>query len=298
VAQDWLTGLAKMVLTEVAQEVDPLQKHPKTCDSALQGYIEKLREQSPQKLIHLSKDAFPQEGFEELLKGNPLWSLKEYEACEELVRDLGLQNLACETQRNESQLKKAEDSDGEEINLCHQCHLPLGEKSYRRDRRFFHGECMAQLMVHDMKDEHTSRQQKMRQEKRSKREEYGIGWDACCIPRNENPATKLAMRQVPEGLVCLVADEEAKSIRVASTTEPAKAVNLEYLSIALQVRRLEGHEPIFSLDPTDATDTNSMQQKVFVPEWLAGTSVGEVLFQADYHLKELSMESTINLLLG
>jgi hypothetical protein len=148
---------------------------------------------------------------------------------------------------------------------------------------------MAQLMVHDMKDEHTSRQQKMRQEKRSKREEYGIGWDACCIPRNENPATKLAMRQVPEGLVCLVADEEAKSIRVASTTEPAKAVNLEYLSIALQVRRLEGHEPIFSLDPTDATDTNSMQQKVFVPEWLAGTSVGEVLFQADYHLKELSM---------
>jgi hypothetical protein len=43
------------------------------------------------------------------------------------------------------------------------------------------------------------------------------------------------------------------------------------------------------LDPTDATDTNSMQQKVFVPDWLAGTSVGEVLFQADYHLKELSM---------
>ena len=29
--------------------------------------------------------------------------------------------------------------------------------------------------------------------------------------------------------------------------------------------------------------------KVFVPEWLAGTSVGDVLFQSDYHLKELSM---------
>mmetsp|Transcript_131868 Transcript_131868/g.421890 ORF Transcript_131868/g.421890 Transcript_131868/m.421890 type:complete len:323 (+) Transcript_131868:865-1833(+) len=32
-----------------------------------------------------------------------------------------------------------------------------------------------------------------------------------------------------------------------------------------------------------------MQVKRFEPEWLAGTSVGEVMFQADYHLKELSM---------
>jgi len=32
-----------------------------------------------------------------------------------------------------------------------------------------------------------------------------------------------------------------------------------------------------------------MQFKRFEPEWLAGTSVGEVMFQSDYHLKELSM---------
>eukprot|EP00747_Dinoflagellata_sp_TGD_P027110 gnl/TRDRNA2_/TRDRNA2_132390_c0_seq1.p1 gnl/TRDRNA2_/TRDRNA2_132390_c0~~gnl/TRDRNA2_/TRDRNA2_132390_c0_seq1.p1 ORF type:complete len:707 (+),score=159.56 gnl/TRDRNA2_/TRDRNA2_132390_c0_seq1:1320-3440(+) len=32
-----------------------------------------------------------------------------------------------------------------------------------------------------------------------------------------------------------------------------------------------------------------MQVKRFEPDWLAGTSVGDVLFQADYHLKELSM---------
>merc|ERR1719506_1459804 len=32
-----------------------------------------------------------------------------------------------------------------------------------------------------------------------------------------------------------------------------------------------------------------MLEKVFLPEYLAGTSAGEVLFQADYHLKELSM---------
>merc|ERR1719352_1384138 len=90
-------------------------------------------------------------------------------------------------------------------------------------------------------------------------------------------------------MICVVLDEETRSIRVAATVEPAAALNLEYLSTALQVRRREGHEPVFSLDPVDANDKNSMQEKVFVPDWLAGTSVGEVLFQADYHLKELSM---------
>merc|ERR1719506_2227239 len=90
-------------------------------------------------------------------------------------------------------------------------------------------------------------------------------------------------------MVCLVYDEAASSIRIASTMEPAAAINLEDLSIALQVRRSEGHEPVFSLDPVNPHNKHSMQKKVFVPEWLAGTSVGEVLFQADYHLKELSM---------
>lgn len=72
-------------------------------------------------------------------------------------------------------------------------------------------------------------------------------------------------------------------------------MNLEYLSLALQVRASEGREPLFSLDPKvssllDASgDKDGVQVKRFEPKWLAGTSVGEVLFQADYHLKELSM---------
>merc|ERR1719352_1782686 len=89
-------------------------------------------------------------------------------------------------------------------------------------------------------------------------------------------------------MICVVLDEETRSIGVASTLEPACAVNLEYLSTALEVRRREGHEPYFSLDPV-SSDQNAMQEKKFVPEWLAGTSAGDVLFQADYHLKELSM---------
>ena len=67
------------------------------------------------------------------------------------------------------------------------------------------------------------------------------------------------------------------------------ALNLEYLSMALKVRSQHGAEPVFSLDAVDATQMNSMQRKVYEPEWLAGTSVGELMFQADYHLKELSM---------
>jgi len=65
-------------------------------------------------------------------------------------------------------------------------------------------------------------------------------------------------------------------------------VNLEYLSIALKVRRQEDREPLFSLDPVTPKE-DSMQVKRFEPEWLAGTSVGEVLFQSDYYLKELSL---------
>jgi hypothetical protein len=58
------------------------------------------------------------------------------------------------------------------------------------------------------------------------------------------------------------------------------------------VRYRERREPFFSLDPVDSSSADvkgRWQVKKFEPEWLAGTSVGEVLFQADYHLKELSM---------
>jgi len=106
-------------------------------------------------------------------------------------------------------------------------------------------------------------------------------------------------------MTCLVLSEDSRSVRLAATIEPSAAVNLEYLSIALQVRRKEGREPLFSLDPVAPRDPNDKvdhknesQRKRFEPEWLAGTSAGEVLFQADYHLKELSMVNLNNLLLA
>jgi len=257
-------------------------QQPKCAEDVLRGYFQKFGEQS--QLIGLKKEAFGQGDFDQYKTPSGNVVVKA------LIRELGLQPSQLQgSALAENHARKAEDSDGEELNLCHQCNLPLGHKAYRRDRKFFHGECMAQMMVHTMKDDDKAKHKEDRQKKQACREEYGIGWGVHHIPRNEGPAGKLAMRQVPEGLVCLVLDDETNSICLASTTEPAAAVNLDYLSTTLEVRRREGHEPVFSLDPVDPKNRNTMQAKVFVPDWLAGTSVGEVLFQADYHLKELSM---------
>jgi hypothetical protein len=194
---------------------------------------------------------------------------------------------------------REEDSDGEQVWICKACQLPLGDIRYKSDGSTcvsdsLHGECMAQAMVAKLQKEDATKTENDRKEKQERHEAYGIGWNIDCVPRNGDAASKLAMRDVPDGLNCLVLDEATRSIRIASTLEPATAVNLEYLSTALKVRRKEGHEPIFSLDPVSTEkhpvhDKHTMQQKNFEPEWLAGTSVGEVLFQADYHLKELSM---------
>jgi hypothetical protein len=37
------------------------------------------------------------------------------------------------------------------------------------------------------------------------------------------------------------------------------------------------------------TEEKTPQKKVYEPSWLAGTSVGDVMFQADYFLKELAL---------
>jgi len=121
------------------------------------------------------------------------------------------------------------------------------------------------------------------------RADYGIGWNPEQVPQNADLFQKLTGLPSHDGMCCLRLSEESNSVYVAPAHETATSMNLEYLAIALQVRLREGKEPFFSLDPTEGSASSSMQEKKFDPEWLAGTSVGDVLFQADYHLKELSM---------
>mmetsp|Transcript_109818 Transcript_109818/g.189991 ORF Transcript_109818/g.189991 Transcript_109818/m.189991 type:complete len:1135 (-) Transcript_109818:126-3530(-) len=183
-----------------------------------------------------------------------------------------------------------------DVGVCDQCGLPLGDVSYHSEGNgegpLVHAECYVDLTLRSLKKDEQEYQQEESALKSSRRDEYDIGWNVECIPRNMVHAGKLDCQLVPQGMCCLKTDEGFTKLSCWPTIEPAAAVNLEYLSIALKVRGNEGREPMFSLDPVEATDSldkNRMQVKRFEPEWLAGTSVGDVLFQADYHLKELSM---------
>jgi len=218
----------------------------------------------------------------------------------ELERDLGIQAKipinACVTKRpgkpgrlGKSEYDVAEDTDGEEVHLCRQCGLALGDRAYKREGIYMHGECIAQLMIQSMREEEEARQKKEKAKKAARRMDYDIRWSTAQIPRNIDIAKKLECPSSAEGMVCVLLKDSNMSASLAATTEPAASINLEYLSTALQVRRKEGREPIFSLDPSNLHQKNAPMEKVFIPEWIAGTSAGEVMFQADYHLKELSM---------
>lgn len=193
--------------------------------------------------------------------------------------------------------KTAEDSDGEVLVFCCHCSLPLGDIAYGRGEEsacFVHGECMAQLMYQDFVAMERVRRKTQEDVKRVCREKHSIGWRPSFVPSNVRSVVELANTSVlgtadyrGQGMCCLVLHSGSMRVSVAPTVDPASAVNLEYLSLALEVRLKEGREPMFSLDPVDG-DSHT-QVKRFEPYWLAGTSVGEVLFQADIYLKELSM---------
>mmetsp|Transcript_80881 Transcript_80881/g.237743 ORF Transcript_80881/g.237743 Transcript_80881/m.237743 type:complete len:1312 (+) Transcript_80881:71-4006(+) len=189
-----------------------------------------------------------------------------------------------------------EDSDEEVVTLCRQCRLPLGNFVYVENdgQGERHGECMARFMLQKMQAEEEARQEGEQARKTTARKKHDIGWRADRVPHNSDHMRSLGYHRSPQNMCCLVLDEQEDvetTVNVSETLEPAGSVNLEYLSIALRCRLREGAEPAFSLDPTNTSDDpgQTMQQKRFEPAWLAGTSVGDVLFQSDYLLKELSM---------
>jgi len=186
---------------------------------------------------------------------------------------------------------------GNENEQCPQCGLPVGDFGYAgvAEGRLLHGECKALLLLQHAKAEELARQRRDAELKAKHRAEYDIGWKAHRIPTSMSVAKRLGCEPIAQGMCCIALTDGSRSVRVAPTANAAAAVNLEYLSIALRVRREEGGEPRFSLDPRrDAVSLSDdsvtrWQVKRFEPAWLEGTSAGEVLFQADYHLKELSM---------
>eukprot|EP00440_Ansanella_granifera_P034895 gb/GFBE01037854.1/.p1 GENE.gb/GFBE01037854.1/~~gb/GFBE01037854.1/.p1 ORF type:complete len:1031 (+),score=267.56 gb/GFBE01037854.1/:1-3093(+) len=184
------------------------------------------------------------------------------------------------------------DSDGESVPICSRCYLPVGEFAYKgRDGAdtCVHSECMAQVLVQDAQKTEDLRLRDESAKKLKNRREYDIGWRMSSVPKSAHLAERMGCCPAPKGLCCLVLDEASRTVRVAATLEPAAAVNLEYLLLALKVRKTASREPMFSLDPVDPKNQDKPQKKVYEPSWLAGTSVGDVMFQADYFLKEISM---------
>lgn len=185
------------------------------------------------------------------------------------------------------------DSDGEDVPLCVRCFMPVGQFAYQGNlggQKCMHAECMAQVMVEEAQSEEKARVNNETVKKSQNRKEYDIGWRMQSVPKNSSIAQRLGCSPVPRGHCCLVYDEISRTVQIAATHEPAASINLEYLLLALKVRRDGSREPLFSLDPVDASNlANTQQHKRYEPWWLAGTSVGDVMFQADYFLKELAL---------
>eukprot|EP00930_Biecheleria_cincta_P040213 TRINITY_DN2756_c0_g2_i2.p1 TRINITY_DN2756_c0_g2~~TRINITY_DN2756_c0_g2_i2.p1 ORF type:complete len:1138 (+),score=237.20 TRINITY_DN2756_c0_g2_i2:59-3472(+) len=206
--------------------------------------------------------------------------------------------IAFKGQQGQSQSQKKErkpklwdtDSDGEDIPLCSQCYLPVGEFAHagKLANTCIHAECMAQVIAHEGQAAEFQRAKKENAKKLKNRLEFDIGWTAEKVPSNSVIAEKLGCSPLPQGLCCLVYDEAAKTVNIAATHEPSASINLEYLLLALKVRKDRCREPLFSLDPVDPQKMDKTPQvKRYEPAWLAGTSVGDVMFEADYFLKEL-----------
>ena len=156
------------------------------------------------------------------------------------------------------------DSEGEEVPLCTRCFMPVGQFAYEGRqgmRSCVHAECMAQVLVEDAQ-RHEDRRAGWEAEKKLKsRTEYEIGWRVESVPQNASLAERMGCTTSAPGLCCLVLDEASRTVKVAPTLEPAAAVNLEYLLLALKVRKTARREPLFSLDPVDPQNLEKTPQK-------------------------------------
>jgi len=138
----------------------------------------------------------------------------------------------------------------------------------------------------------------MKRERRLKRHNssaYRLYWRPEIVPSSRKTLMDMGVQEhdLPAAQqVCICRDVQSGGITCAPAPAGRKdaAVNVSYLATALHLLTSFGREPQFSLDPVDPHNlSGDLQVKRFYPSWLAGTIVGEVLFQADYALKQLCL---------
>lgn len=136
----------------------------------------------------------------------------------------------------------------------------------------------------------------IRRETRLKRQNtmsYKLWWRPELVPSSLQVLQDLGLdvqllRQ--DGLICLCLDKASGRVCIGQVARasPEASVSIAYLACVLRVLRDHRREPCFSLDAKDPHDLGGDHLvKRFFPDWLSGTVVGEVLFQADYALKQL-----------
>lgn len=125
-------------------------------------------------------------------------------------------------------------------------------------------------------------------------EQFNLAWRPELVPCSREALKNIGMpiSQVPRSkFVGLCFNKKSGLVGCAALgpkCNPVVAINMSYLACALQIFDRYGHEPCFSLDPSDPHNLAGMTlKKRFHPDWLGGTVIGEVLFQADYALKEI-----------
>lgn len=188
--------------------------------------------------------------------------------------------------------------DGKEVHVdcfrCSICGVGISEGHYKADWNMYRcPTCHANsLQAHEDAKE-ACKSSKREMVKKRTAEEFKLTWRPELVPCSRETLLTLGLpdSRLPHGAqVCVCYNKQTRCISCAPAARPdSKAVvNVSYLACALQVLRATGREPQFSLDPKDPHDLGGeLLTKRFYPDWLARTVAGEVLFQADYTLKEL-----------
>lgn len=190
--------------------------------------------------------------------------------------------------------------DGRELHAdcftCSACRKPISDGGFFKAGKDHHcRDCHAASWRHQAEAQDAKEMQLEEQLNRRNSRDFCLAWREGLAPSSLKALRELgvpspATTAVSEGRVCLLLQAGRICCAAAPGRVPEAAVNVSYLVSALQILQSYGREPQFSLDPKDPHDIGGeLQVKKFFPSWLASTVVGEVLFQADYVLKQLCL---------
>jgi len=174
---------------------------------------------------------------------------------------------------------------------CTRCATLLGKRFTPKDGEFLCSPCFAEDYKRTHEEEEKARVRAERALQKKNTENFSLFWRQELTPSSVEclralgvPSAKLP----PSEKVCLQLDVQTGAVKCAPTRNDEASINLSYLVCAIQVLAKYGSAAKFSLDPADPQNLSGEEQvKVFFPDWLENTVYGEVLFQADYFLKEV-----------